>query len=161
MVHTGGVIAFQEFDISSFPRGYPEMPLIFGVQELICEFFRRAVAHANMGTQLPHLMQEAGLPPPECRAESSIDGGPHSPLYEWLAETVGSLLPRMHALGISTVVVGDIDTLEARLRQEALDTRGFAVISAMIGAFARIASIQAESMSLPLADWLRLCRIPF
>jgi 2-polyprenyl-3-methyl-5-hydroxy-6-metoxy-1,4-benzoquinol methylase len=88
MVHTGGVIAFQESDISSFSRGYPEMPLMFHMQRLICEFFRRAVPRASMGTQLPNLMQEAGLPPPECRMESSIDGGPHSPLYEWIAETV-------------------------------------------------------------------------
>src|SRR5262249_34668956 len=137
MVHTGGVIAFQEQDLSSFPRGYPEMPLMFCVQELICEFFRRAVARANIGMQLPRLMQEAGLPPPECRAESLIGGGPHSPLYEGLAETVRSLLPRMEALGITTAAAIDIDTLEARLRQEALDTRGFAVISVMIGAFAR------------------------
>jgi ubiquinone/menaquinone biosynthesis C-methylase UbiE len=137
VVHAGGVIAFQEFDLSSFRRGYPEMPLMFRVQELICEFFRRAVARANIGRQLPLLMQDAGLPPPECRAESPIDGGPHSPLYEWMAESVRSLLPRMEALGIATAAEVDIDTLEERLRQEALDTRGFAVLSPMIGAFAR------------------------
>jgi len=44
---------------------------------------------------------------------------------------------RMEALGITTAASIDIDTLEARLRQEALDTHGFAVISVMIGAFAR------------------------
>jgi ubiquinone/menaquinone biosynthesis C-methylase UbiE len=137
MVHTGGVIAFQEFDLSSFRRGYPEMPLTFRVQELICEFFRRAVARDNIGMQLPHLMQDAGLPPPECRAESAIDGGPHSPLCKWWAETIRSLLPRMEALGIATAAEMDVDTLEERLRQEALDTRGFAVSSPMIGAFAR------------------------
>jgi SAM-dependent methyltransferase len=137
MVHTGGVIAFQEQDLSSFPRGYPEMPLMFRIQELICEFFRRAVVHANIGMRLPSLMQEAGLPPPECRAESLIEGGSHSLLYEWLAETVRSLLPAMETLGIITAASIDIDTLEVRLKQESLDTRGFAVTSVMIGAFAR------------------------
>jgi hypothetical protein len=87
--------------------------------------------------RLPSLMQEAGLPPPECRAESLIEGGSHSLLYEWLAETVRSLLPAMETLGIITAASIDIDTLEVRLRQESLDTRGFAVTSVMIGAFAR------------------------
>jgi ubiquinone/menaquinone biosynthesis C-methylase UbiE len=137
MTHTGGVIAFQEFDASSFSRGYPEMPLMFEMQHLICEFCRRALPHASIGKQLPKLMQDAGLPPPECRAEFSIDGGPHSLLYKWVAETVRSLLPRMEELGLTTTAAVDIDTLENRLRQEALKTRGFAVIGLMIGAFAR------------------------
>jgi 2-polyprenyl-3-methyl-5-hydroxy-6-metoxy-1,4-benzoquinol methylase len=78
MVHTGGVIAFQEFDVSSSWLGYPEMPLMFEMQGLIREFCRRVLPHASIGTQLPKLMQDAGLPPPQCRAEFSIDGGPHS-----------------------------------------------------------------------------------
>ena len=137
MVHTRGVIAFQELDMSSFSRGYPEMPLMFTMQDLICEFFRRAVPRANVGTQLPFLMQEAGLPPPECRAEYCIDGGPHSPFYEWLTESMRSLLPRMEELGMVTEAEINIDTLEERLRQEALKTRGFALLGLLVGAFAR------------------------
>jgi hypothetical protein len=137
LVRPGGVIAFQEFDFHTVPRGYPDMPLMFQVEDRICEFFRRALKRANMGMQLPYLMQEAGLPPPECRSECCVDGGPHSPFYEWLAETTRSLLPRMEALGITTAAEVDIDTLEDRLRQEALETRGFAVIPPMIGAFSR------------------------
>jgi SAM-dependent methyltransferase len=118
MVHTGGVIAFQEFDVSSYWRGNPEMPLMFEIQSLICEFCRRTLSRPDIGTQLPKLMQDAGLPPPECRAEFSIDGGPHSPLYKWAAETVRSALPRMEELGLTTAAAVDIDTLEDRLRQE-------------------------------------------
>jgi len=136
-VHTGGVIAFQEFAVSSSWHGFPEMPLMFEMQGLIHEFCRRVLPQASIGTQLPKLMQDAGLPPPQCRAEFSIDGGPHSPLYKWVAETIRSLLPRMEELGLTTATAVDIDTLEDRLRQEALDTRGFAVGGLMIGAFAR------------------------
>ncbi len=137
MVHVGGVIAFQESDLSFSPRGYPEMPLVFWVKDLMVEFFRRAVPKANIGTQLFHLMQEAGLPPPECRAESIMDGGPHSLIYEWIAETIRSLLPRMEALEMTTAAEVDIDTLAHRLRQEALKNRGVVVSSLLIGAFAR------------------------
>jgi hypothetical protein len=54
-----------------------------------------------------------------------------------MAETVRGLLPRMEELGLTTAAAVDIDTLEKRLRQEALKTRGFAVLGLMIGAFAR------------------------
>ena len=137
IVHTGGLIAFQEADISFYPRGYPDMPLVFWVQELICEFFRRAVPRPDIGAQLFWLMQEAGLPPPECRSESVIDGGSYSPVYDWLAESVRSLLPRMESLGLTTAAEADCDTLAHRLRQEALDKRGVVCISPLIGAFAR------------------------
>ena len=107
------------------------------VLELITEFFRRAVPRPNIGSQLFWLMQEAGLPPPECRMECVMDGGPHSPIYEWLVETVRSLLPRMEALGITTPAVVEIDTLTERARQEAVMKRGVVIGCPMIGAFAR------------------------
>jgi ubiquinone/menaquinone biosynthesis C-methylase UbiE len=136
-VHVGGLIAFQEYDLSFYPRGYPELPLMFWVEEILIEFFRRAVPRPNVGTQLFWLMQEAGLPPPECRLECVMDGGPYSPVYEWLAETVRSLLPRMESLGITNAEVADCDTLAQRLREEALAKWGVVIAPAMIGAFAR------------------------
>jgi 2-polyprenyl-3-methyl-5-hydroxy-6-metoxy-1,4-benzoquinol methylase len=137
IVHPGGLVAFQEYDLSFYPRGDPELPLMFWVEEMIVEFFRRSVPKANIGTQLFHLMQEAGLPSPECRAECVMDGGPHSPVYEWLAETVRSLLPRMEALGMTTAAEVDLDTLTERLRHESLEKRGVTITPLMIGAFSR------------------------
>jgi ubiquinone/menaquinone biosynthesis C-methylase UbiE len=137
LVRPGGVIAFQEFDLQTVPRGFPAMPLMFRMQDLIRDFFTRALPCANMGAQLPLLMQQAGLPPPEVRSECCVDGGPHSPFYEWIAETIRSVLPRIEALGVATAAEVDIDSLEVRLRAEALETRGYAVISPMVGAFAR------------------------
>ena len=133
MVHVGGLIAFQEHDLSFYPRGYPESPLMFRVEELIVECFRRA----NIGTQLFWLMQEAGLPPPECRLECVMDGGPHSPVYEWLAETVRSLLPRLEALGVTSAAELDSDTLTERLRKEVCEKHAVVVVPPLIGAFAR------------------------
>jgi ubiquinone/menaquinone biosynthesis C-methylase UbiE len=137
IVHPGGLVAFQEYDLSFVFRGYPELPLMFWAHEMIVEFFRRSVSKANMGTQLFHLMQEAGLPFPECRAECVMDGGPHSPVYEWIAETVRSLLPRMEALGITTAAEAGIDTLTERLRHESLEKRGVTITPLMVGVFSR------------------------
>lgn len=137
IVHVGGLIAFQEHDLSSYPRGYPDAPLMFRVEELIVECFRRTVPRANVGTQLFWLMQEAGLPPPECRLECVMDGGPHSPVYEWLAETLRSLLPRLESLGVATAAEVNPDTLPERLRQEVCEKRAVVVVPPLIGAFAR------------------------
>jgi ubiquinone/menaquinone biosynthesis C-methylase UbiE len=137
MVHLGGLIAFQEHDLSYWPHGYPELPLSRFVMELLSECYRRSVLRPNIGAQLFWLMQEAGLPPPECRLESVMDGGPHSPVYEWVAESIRSLLPRMEELGMTTASAMDIDTLKERLRGEAIAKRGVLIAPAIIGAFAR------------------------
>jgi hypothetical protein len=66
-----------------------------------------------------------------------MEGGPHSPVYEWLAEGTRSVLPRMEALGMTTAAALDCDTLCERLRQEALERRGVGVSPPLIAAFAR------------------------
>lgn len=137
IVHAGGLIAFHEGDFSFCPRGYPETPLMFWAEGLIMEFFQRAVPRPNIGTQLFHLMHEAGLLPAECRAECVMDGGPHSPVYEWIAETLRSLLPRMETMGMATAAEVNIDTLAQRLREEGLQKRSVAIGPLMVGAFAR------------------------
>lgn len=137
MVRDGGLVAFQEYDLSKFPAGYPELPLMLKAEGQIVEFFRRAVPRPDIGIQLFHLMQEAGLPPPECRAECIMDGGPHSPVYEWVAETVISLSAKFEALGMDPLEDTDGATLARRLREEALQKRGVVLAPMMVGAFAR------------------------
>jgi SAM-dependent methyltransferase len=137
MVGNGGLIAFQEYDLSYFPLGYPDLPLMAHVIEQIVEFFRRAVPKPNIGTQLFYLMQEAGLAPPECRAEAIIDGGPHSPIYEWLAETVISLSPKFQAVGMKPFAHTDGPILTKQLREEALEKRSVILGPMIVGAFAR------------------------
>jgi SAM-dependent methyltransferase len=133
----GGIIAFQEYDFFHVLHGYPDLPLANQVLELAWEVFRRATPHGNIGMRLFHLFTEAGLADPECLAESPIGGGAASPFYEWIAETIRSVLPRMEALGLATSAEIEIDTLAGRLREEALSRRSCIVGATMVGAFAR------------------------
>jgi ubiquinone/menaquinone biosynthesis C-methylase UbiE len=137
MVRDGGLVAFQEYDLSWLPRNYPDMPLVSDVRDRIIEFFMRAVPRPDIGSQLFHLMQEAGLPPAECRAECVMDGGPHSPVYEWIAETVMSLAPKFEALGMKPLEDTDSESLARKMREEALQKRGVIFGPMMVGAFAR------------------------
>lgn len=114
-----------------------DMPLIFSVGEQIVYFFRRAVPRPDVGTQLFHLMQDAGLPPPECRAECVMEGGPDSLMYEWFAETLMSLSPKFENVGMRPPARTDGESLTQALREEALQLRGAFLSPMVIGAFGR------------------------
>jgi hypothetical protein len=67
-----------------------------------------------------------------------MDGGADSPFYDWVAESFRSILPRAEALGlVRSDDVGPLDSLAARLRDEAISQRGCVPGPAMVGCFAR------------------------
>jgi SAM-dependent methyltransferase len=137
LLRPSGILAFQEYDFSHVLHGYPDLPLANRVLELAWEVFRRATPHGNIGMRLFQLFTEAGLAAPQCLAESPIGGGPESMFYDWVAETIRSVLPTMERLGLATAAEIDIDKLSQRLRQEAVSLRGCIVGATMVGAFAR------------------------
>jgi hypothetical protein len=136
ILEPGGVLALQEYDFTSWPSGYPEVPLITRLQAHLIELFRRGTSQANMGMRLFHLMTEAGLQQPNCWAECLIDGGPDSTFYEWFTETVRSVVPKLEALGLATEAELEPDTLAERMRQEALSQHGCIATPPIVSAFA-------------------------
>ena len=137
LLSPGGVAVFQEFDFSVVHRPFPEAPLYERAFEIFRAFFAKAT-HGNIGTRLFPLLVEAGFERPECRVEYPMDGGAESPFYEWVAESLRSILPRAQALGlVGSDEVAGIDSLAERLRQESI-ARGCCVTGpAMVGCFAR------------------------
>jgi ubiquinone/menaquinone biosynthesis C-methylase UbiE len=133
----GGVAVFQEYDFSVIHRPFPEAPLCERIFEVFREFFAK-IGHGNIGTRLFHLFAEEGFSSPQCRVEYPMDGGADSPFYEWIAESFRSIMPRADALGLvrSDEVVA-VDSLAARLKEEAIAQRGCVLGPAMVGCFAR------------------------
>jgi ubiquinone/menaquinone biosynthesis C-methylase UbiE len=133
----GGVAVFQEYDFSVIHRPFPEAPLCERIFEVFREFFAK-MGHGNIGTRLFHVFAEEGFSSPQCRVEYPMDGGADSPFYEWVAESFRSIMPRADALGLvrSDEVVA-VDSLAARLREEAIAHRGCVPGPAMVGCFAR------------------------
>jgi ubiquinone/menaquinone biosynthesis C-methylase UbiE len=119
LLREGGIVAFQEFDFSSFPRSYPPTPIRESATAFYIEFFGRAI-HGDMGGRMWKLLGEAGFEGVECRGEFGVCGGPDSLYYEWFAESMRSILPRANALGIGLEFADGIDTMADRLREEAL-----------------------------------------
>ena len=101
ILKVGGLAAFEEYDLSFWPPGYPQTPLIAGLNEALVAVFRRVTPHANIGMQLSYLLQEAGFSTPQANAECLMEGGHQTDFYEWLAQTVLSVLPAMEKLGLA------------------------------------------------------------
>jgi ubiquinone/menaquinone biosynthesis C-methylase UbiE len=122
-VRSGGMVIFHEIDFANQIRSYPERTLCGIMQELIAETFRRAGFWADLGLHLTHLFIEAGLPWPTIRAEVPVGGEPGSFIYQWMTETLRSLLPRIEQFGLANASELALDTLVARMDAEAVASR--------------------------------------
>lgn len=136
LLNRGGLAVFQEYDFSVVHHAFPEAPLYERAFEIFRAFFAKAT-HGNIGTRLFHLMIEAGFQTPECRVEYPMDGGADSPFFEWVAESLRSILPRAEALGLVQRDEIGIDSLADRLREEAVSRTGCVPGPAMVGCYAR------------------------
>jgi ubiquinone/menaquinone biosynthesis C-methylase UbiE len=124
LLRIGGIAAFQEYDLSYFPPVEPELPLFYRLSECLLQLFRRAVAYPDIGARLYHWMQLAELVNTRSNAECLMSGGVESPYYEWFAETIRSVAPRLESLGIVSAAELDLETLAVRLREEAVSRAG-------------------------------------
>lgn len=136
-VHPGGILAFQEYDLSFSAPKFNDLPVWATCANAIAALFERAGLPVHAGALLYTWFLEAGLPVPECRLEFLVEGGENSHYYEWLAETMRSLMPKMLALGILQPDTIDIANLQEKLRRESVNTRRPCIAGPMGAAFVR------------------------
>jgi len=137
MLYPRGLAVFHEYDFSVVHRGWPSTPLCDRVMEVFDRFFAHAT-RSNMGARLWNLLMEAGFDRPDCRAEYPMSGGSDSFYYEWIVESLRSILPRAVSQGIVREDEFDIDALEQRMREENVASNSCIPAPALIGAFARL-----------------------
>lgn len=134
----GGVVAFQEFDLS--PQGdffYPSSPLWEQVYAWIMHAFQHTGAERRMGAKLYSTFLEAGLSAPALRYEAAIGTGPDWMGYEVLADVARACLPLFIKFGITTEEAVGIETLADRLRTEATSQQGIARLPVVVSAWTR------------------------
>jgi SAM-dependent methyltransferase len=131
----GGIVAFQEIDLSSPARAYPTGPLHDQLMRWTTPPPGTPGPDPEMGLKLFTTFLEADLPAPQLRRDIPLGGGPNWPGYAYVAETVRSLLPFLQRLGAVRPEDVDIDTLEARLRAEVIDQDGIQLLPAIVGAW--------------------------
>jgi ubiquinone/menaquinone biosynthesis C-methylase UbiE len=134
-VRPGGIVAFQEPWMT--PGMGPE-GVVKRLATCVFETFRRSGAHVDIGPRLHRVFTDAGLPQPAMRFEAVMDGRPDSPLYQYAAESLASLLPKAVEYGVVAAEDFDIGTLAARLSTEQ-QSQGYAMKSqSFVAAWCRI-----------------------
>lgn len=133
----GGVVAFQEMAMAQ-ARSVPEMPLFRQSHGWIMETFARTGFEVDMGGKLYRTFLAAGLPAPEMIASARVEGGPDAFAYDYVAQTLRSLMPAGEAAGVMTRDMVRPDTLAERLRAEALRLSACITLPTLVGAWARI-----------------------
>ena len=138
-VKPGGLIYFQEFGRPPM-TSLPMVPLHDQARGWIEAAFERAKIELYSGMRLAELYRAAGLPTASMLAMSRVETGPDSPIYEYMAQTVSSLLPLIERTGVATREEVGIDTLAARMREQAVALNAVLRVPELIAAWTRVPS---------------------
>ena len=115
----GGVMAMQDYDISSFAQA-PESQLFAQVRRWTLEGFKSVGAEPDTGSKLYATFLQAGLPCPQMVSAQLVHCGPEATGYEHATQVLRNLLPTIERNRIATVAEIEIDTLANRLREDAV-----------------------------------------
>lgn len=137
MLREGGAIAFHECDLSTASTR-PNVPLFQHVVGLVIETYRRANLEADMGSLLHSAFCDAGLRAPRMFAAVRVESGANSPAYAAVARVVCSAAPMMERLGVATIAELELETLEARLRDEITRADAVVFMPRFVGAWTRV-----------------------
>jgi hypothetical protein len=138
-------VAFQEMDAVHSVLALPPSPLLSKIRRWSVpdpEQLPPGAPNPQMGLALYGAFLDAGLLAPQVRLDAPIGGGADWTGYEYLADTMRSLLPFLQRMGVAPAADdengwGDIETLADRLRDEAVGQQGVQVLPFLIGAWAR------------------------
>jgi ubiquinone/menaquinone biosynthesis C-methylase UbiE len=133
----GGIMAFQELAMPA-AKIIPDRPIFSRCRRWILEAFERGGVEIEMGPRLFATFLEAGLPAPQMIAAQRVEGGPQTFAYDYVAETLRSLLPLMEQVGVATAEEVEVDTLAERLRGEALASSACIMLPPLVGAWTHI-----------------------
>jgi SAM-dependent methyltransferase len=134
----GGIVAFQEWHAADPFSSEPSLPLWSRTGEVLVEAFRRAGTNLHAGLQLRRAFIAAGLPSPRLRAERLAGGGPDYDGYGFLAGLINSVMPMIERYGIATASDIEPDSLEQRLRTEAVSADATVALPTIVSAWATI-----------------------
>ena len=136
-VKPGGLIYFQEFGRPQM-TSIPPVPLHDQARGWIEAAFSAATSSSTWGCVWPDCIAQAGLPAPSMLGMARIETGPDSPAYEYMAQTVRSLLPLIERTGVATKEEVGIDTLAARMREQAVAANAVVRVPELIAAWTRV-----------------------
>lgn len=136
-VRPGGVVAFADFVMSAAMQ-QPAGPLFTQSLERVVAAFRGVGRPTDMGLQLGIAFRAAGLPSPRYVLGGVVGEGPATAVYALLSETVATLAPVMHELGITDEPAVEAPALERALLAEAAGLGAIALPPLLVTAWTRL-----------------------
>lgn len=136
LVHSGGIIVFQDCYWAPLLQLTAPLPLWAKCASLIYRAFERSGANINMEHLLYRAFLDAGLPTPKMVIEIPVGDSPD--VRRWVYDLFCTLYPRMHEHNLSTNEVGDLESLLSRLEAELDRTKSFAACIGLIGAWSQM-----------------------
>ncbi len=137
-VRPGGIVAFQEYDMSSQADAFcPPSSLWEQVWRWSTLPWQQSGGNIHAGMQLPSMFYAAGLPAPRMSYEASIGADRDWPGFEMRAADVRTFLPLILQFGLATEEEIGIDTLAERLREETIGRGGAARLPVVVSAWTR------------------------
>ncbi|HLZ58844.1 MAG TPA: methyltransferase domain-containing protein [Ktedonosporobacter sp.] len=134
----GGILAFQEYDISLTKSLVADEMIPTGFRRLIdwsLELYRRAGSPIQMSVLLSQAFRAAGLPLPQLQVDAMAGLGEQWEGYELHEGTLRSLLPLLVKSGITTEEEADVDTFAQRLRAEVASLQKVLIGPVTVGAW--------------------------
>ena len=138
-VRPGGIVAFHEigFNTERLPHAI-DTPLAHNLFEWTMEVFNRSGAHADLAYRLYRTFVDAGLPEPRLEYTALGGGEPGWPGYQYIADSVQSVLPLLEHFGIATAEEADVATIPERLRADVAATKSPIVMPMTVMAWTRL-----------------------
>jgi hypothetical protein len=105
--------------------------------ERIRQTFAKAGFGVRTGLLLGRIFEGAGLAAPTMTSSARVERGFDAKIYRQLAGITRAMLPMIIRTEVASAESVDVDTLEARLREEAVRLDATLVAPPLIGAWAR------------------------
>ena len=135
----GGIVAFQEVDFTLYSStSHQDTPMMNQLANWGVEVFQRSGAHVAMGLDLYGTFVDAGLPDPTLQFVAPVGGPETWAGYQFIANSIQSILPLMEAYGIATAEEVDVETLAARLRAEVVASKRPLILPPHVTAWAQV-----------------------
>jgi ubiquinone/menaquinone biosynthesis C-methylase UbiE len=132
----GGIIVFQELDMSRIPICWPRIPLFENCFRWGRAANLKAKVHVRMGLDLYRTFVLSGLAKTSLHMDTIVGAGPDFPGYEIMAESMRSILPVLESLGIADPDEVRIETLAERLRDAVVSANAIVTWCPIVSAWA-------------------------
>lgn len=137
LLRPGGIVCFEEIDLT-YAWSYPSSPLWDQLRSWVEQASPQFGLDLRFGLRLHHHFRSAGLPRPQLRLEAAIGSETDGPIAFWAA-LFRAVAPLLDEIGVAKLADIAPETLEDRLRNEALDHEMVIVGPLLVGCWSTLA----------------------